>query len=303
MLEFSGSFPHRSFTANQEFYRLQSLPQTRFNYVWPARIGTLFCERPQLKDHITEPPSSEPIFLSIIIPAFNEEKIIEETLERIAFALSENQDEGFSWEIIVCDNNSTDRTAEFARRAGAKVVFEPINHIAQARNSGAGSARGEWLLFIDADTYPPPGLISDVLDLIRSGHYVGCSSTIKVDGGPFWYRINLEGHNIDMRLFKTCFGLFVLCQAEAFRAISGFNTNLYALEDLDFANRLKIYGKKLGRGFAIFHHHPVITSGRKGHLYSRWTMTKSGLIALWYLITKKKIGGANNLPFWYDGRR
>ena len=243
------------------------------------------------------------MFLSIVIPAFNEEKIIEDTLNRIKSGLNENQDEDFSWEVIVCDNNSTDQTAGIASQAGAKVVFEPINQISRARNRGASIAQGDWLLFIDADTFPPPGLISEMLDLIRCDNHIGCSSTIRVEGGPFWYRLNLEGHNLEMRLFKTGIGLFVLCQAEAFRSIGGFSTDLYAFEDLDFVNRLKVYGREHRKGFAVLHHYPVITSGRKGDLYNRWTMTKSSVIALWYFLTKRIIRGSKALPFWYDGRR
>jgi glycosyltransferase involved in cell wall biosynthesis len=243
------------------------------------------------------------MLLSIVIPAFNEEKIIAETLARIKFALHENHDEALSWEIIVCDNNSTDRTAEIAAQAGTKVVFEPINQISKARNRGASIAQGDWLLFIDADTYPRPGLISETVNLIRGERHIGCSSTIKVVGGPLWYKLNLEGHNLDLRLFKTCYGMFVLCQAEAFRSIGGFNTDLYALEELDFVRRLKIYGRQQRKGFAVLHRHPVITSGRKGYLYSRWTITKSVLQAIWYLISKRTIGTAETLPYWYDGRR
>lgn len=243
------------------------------------------------------------ILVSIIIPAFNEAKIIKKTLRRIQNALNGIQNEPFLWEIIVCDNNSTDQTAEIASQAGAKVVFEPFNHISRARNKGASVAQGDWLLFIDADSYPPQGLISEMLDLILSDKYIGCSSTIRVEDGPFWYRFSLESHNIEMRLFKTCVGVFVLCKAEAFQAINGFSTNLYALEELDFVKRLKVYGRKNGKGFTVLHHHPVITSGRKGNLYSKFAMTKSIIIALWCLITKKKIKNPKTLSYWYDGRR
>ena len=74
---------------------------------------------------------------SIIIPAFNEEKLIAETLRRVRAAMAAFTDLGWETELIVCDNNSTDRTAELARSAGATVDFEPINQISRARNTGA----------------------------------------------------------------------------------------------------------------------------------------------------------------------
>ena len=73
------------------------------------------------------------MLLSIIIPAYNEASGIERTLEKIKQALKEQRGDPFLWEIIVCDNNSSDQTAELASRAGAKVVFEPVNQISRAR--------------------------------------------------------------------------------------------------------------------------------------------------------------------------
>ena len=74
--------------------------------------------------------------LSIIIPAYNEEKLIAETIGRIQTAVSPLTTYGTQYELIVCDNNSTDDTAVLAQQAGATVVFEPDNHIAKARNTG-----------------------------------------------------------------------------------------------------------------------------------------------------------------------
>ncbi len=85
--------------------------------------------------------------LSVIIPAFNEEKYIERCVGSIVRALEVHAARLADMEIIVTDNNSTDATAEVARRAGAEVVFEPVNHISRARNAGARVATGEWLLF------------------------------------------------------------------------------------------------------------------------------------------------------------
>ncbi len=245
------------------------------------------------------------MMLSVVIPAFNEAKIIGETIARLQEALRANERPGFEWEIIVCDNHSTDETAVIAQQAGAAVVFEPENQIAKARNTGASIAQGDWLLFMDADTYPKPELIAEMLPVMATGTCVGGSSTIRVEGGPLWYRLNMEGHNIDMRLFKVGWGLFLLCQRDAFTAVGGFDTDLYAFEDLAFVKKLKEYGKKTGKRFVVWHRFPVITSGRKGDLYDRWTMTRSLITAFWMLLTKRrqKGNGRNRLPFWYDGRR
>ena len=107
--------------------------------------------------------------ISIVVPAFNEELLLGATLENIKNSAQSFTACGWDVEIIVCDNNSTDKTAEIARAAGATVVFEPVNQIARARNSGAAVATGDWLVFVDADSHPTPGLFLDVAEQIKTG--------------------------------------------------------------------------------------------------------------------------------------
>ena len=107
-------------------------------------------------------PTLGPLKITIIIPAFNEERLLGETLGHVNSARAAFTALGLESELIVCDNNSTDRTADIARAAGAVVVFEPVNQIARARNRGADSATGDWLLFIDADSHPNAALFADV---------------------------------------------------------------------------------------------------------------------------------------------
>src|SRR5580765_5142801 len=107
--------------------------------------------------------------ISVVIPAFNEEKLIGASLESVRKAMAAFGDAGWDSEVIVCDNNSTDRTAEIARAAGATVVFEPVNQISRARNCGAAHANGDWLVFVDADSSPGDGLFAEVAEEIQSG--------------------------------------------------------------------------------------------------------------------------------------
>jgi len=100
--------------------------------------------------------------ISIVVPAFNEEKFIARSLRKIKAATDAFASLGWESELIVCDNNSTDRTAEKARAAEAMVVFEPINQISRARNQGASAATGDWLVFVDADSYPSRELFADL---------------------------------------------------------------------------------------------------------------------------------------------
>src|SRR6188508_2021282 len=119
--------------------------------------------------------------VSIIVPAFNEERLLPDTLQSIASAAGAFDQAGWSSELIVCDNNSTDRTAQIAAAAGARVVFEPVNQISRARNAGAAIATGDWVLFVDADSHPSAPLFADVVRAIQSGDCIAGGSTVAVD--------------------------------------------------------------------------------------------------------------------------
>jgi len=97
---------------------------------------------------------------SIIIPAFNEEKYLARTLDCIYRAKEFLKDrDARAVELLVIDNNSTDRTVDVARNSGAKVFSEPIHNVAKVRNTGARAASGDILIFIDADTLIPETLL------------------------------------------------------------------------------------------------------------------------------------------------
>ncbi len=94
--------------------------------------------------------------VSVVIPAYNEEKHIADTLKHV-FAQTRPADE-----VIVVDNNSTDKTAEIAHNMGAKVIHETKQGQAHARNTGFNSAKGDILARTDADSIVPPTWLADI---------------------------------------------------------------------------------------------------------------------------------------------
>src|SRR5262249_17049727 len=177
--------------------------------------------------------------ISVIVPAFNEEKLIAHSLRSMNDALRVLARRQWDTELVVCDNNSTDGTAALAREQGAKVVFEPVNQIGRARNTGAKAATGDWLVFVDADSQPSPALFVDLADVIAGGRCLAGGSTVRLDGDYFWGGLITGAWNLLSRVQKWAPGSFLFCEAAAFRQIGGFNQELYASEELELFQRLK----------------------------------------------------------------
>lgn len=238
--------------------------------------------------------------LSIVIPAFNEERLIGDTLRCINAGLEIVKQKGWDTELIVCDNNSTDRTAELARAAGAKVAFEPVNQIARARNCGAAAATGDWLLFVDADSHPSRELFGEMIEQIVSGTCLAGGCTVKLEGDyPMGRRVTGLWNCIS-RVCHWLAGSFIFCEAAAFREIGGFSNELFAAEELDLSKRLKRLAKRRGKRIVILHRNPLVTSARKMHLY---TMREHLGFMLRAVLAPGTIRRREACFIWYDGRR
>jgi len=200
--------------------------------------------------------------ISLIIPAYNEEKYIGQCLEHAI----KNSDKEYS-EIIVVDNASTDSTEEIAARfSGVRVVREEEKGLTRARQRGFVEARGDLLAYIDADTLPAKGWQSVIFDEFANNPKLACLS------GPYIY--------YDLSLFQQfmvkLFWLFLaipiywivgylviggnfVIKREALEKMSGFDTSIkFYGEDTDLARRASVFGKvKFKLDFAM------PTSGRR----------------------------------------
>jgi dolichol-phosphate hexosyltransferase len=94
--------------------------------------------------------------ITVVIPCLNEEKGIVEVLRRMP---------AFVDEVIVVDNDSTDRTAELARQHGARVIHEKIRGYGRAYKTGLYHAEGDIIVTLDGDHSYPPDAISYLLEV------------------------------------------------------------------------------------------------------------------------------------------
>ena len=239
--------------------------------------------------------------ISVVIPAFNEERLLPATLSCVRASSSAFARRGWEIEFIVCDNNSTDGTAGVARAAGAQVVFEPVNQIARARNRGAAAASGEWLVFVDADSHPGLELFEEVGAQIESGRCLAGGCTVKLDGHYPRGRLITHLWNGISRTFRWVAGSFIFCEAAAFRKIGGFSNELFASEELDLSKRLKKLARANGREIVILHRNPILTSGRKLHLYT--PREHVGFMIRLIFSGGRNLRNRGACFSWYDGRR
>lgn len=239
--------------------------------------------------------------ISVVIPAYNEEKLLSASLAEIQSAAAAFRSRGWPVELIVCDNNSTDHTADIARAAGARVVFEPVNQIARARNAGAAVATGDWLVFVDADSHPSEPLFADVAREMASGKTLAGGATIRLDQKLLVASLITGLWNWTSRFQRLMAGSFIFVETAAFRQLGGFHNELYAAEELELSGRLKKLARETSRRIVILHRHPIKTSARKMSLY---TPREFGGFFLRSIFNHRKMIRDRKAVFmWYDGRR
>ena len=213
---------------------------------------------------------------SIVIPAYNEEKYIAKCIESVKAA--EKRVDG-SVEIIVVANRCTDNTAAVAQEHGAKVIVSGDYGIAKARNAGAAQATGEILVTLDADSLMHPDALAEVRKRLESGKFIGGGTLSKFDRKSLGITVStlvVAKHLIStFKKHGVLLGLMFWCYKKDFDEIGGFNESLLSLEDMDFAIRLKDYGKSKGKKYGNLKKQYALTSSRKFDEFGDWYLFKN----------------------------
>ena len=233
---------------------------------------------------------------SVIIPARNEERLLGACLESIRVAALPFPEQV---EMIVVLNRCTDRTEAIANRCGARTVREDARNLAAIRNAGARSASGQVLVTIDADSTMSPRTLAAIDRALASGTTVGGGTPIRPDRLSAGIRVTLLLLNLFLLVGRFSGGLF-WCFRKDFEAIGGFNETLVSGEDIDFARRLKAYGKYMRRPFSTLRDAHIVTSCRKFDAYGDWCVVRNPLL-IWRLFTGRNRRAADS--FYYDFKR
>ncbi|MGD9210586.1 MAG: glycosyltransferase family A protein, partial [Desulfobacteraceae bacterium] len=192
--------------------------------------------------------TEQQLFISIIIPFLNAERTLKTCLDSIAAVNYQD------FEVILVDDGSQDHSAEIAMRYPFRYFHNKSNKGAgAARNFGASKAKGDILLFLDADIIVQP----DIVSRVRSTFFkdptvsavVGMYSKGTTETGFFSVYKNLENHYEHYSFNKPFFSFVAFAGAvrkEVFEDLKGFNEKFRGatVEDVEFGYRLSQAGYK-----------------------------------------------------------
>ena len=230
--------------------------------------------------------------VSFVIPCWNEQALLGRTLDAL-FAAARQM--GVPFEVVVADDASSDCTAEIARRGGAVVISTDRRQISATRNAGARVARGDLLVFVDADTLVTPEVLRAAVEAVRHG-VVGGGCTVRFDKPiPLYARILVPIFNRLYRAAGLAAGCFLFCTRQGFGAVGGFDEGLYASEECSLSWALKRHGR-----FVLLRE-TVLTSSRKLRTFSGWEISQALLRLAWR--GRRSVRDRQDKEIWYGPRR
>ena len=232
---------------------------------------------------------------SFLIPAYNEEHFVGRAVESVHRAARDCA--LTAYEVVVCDNQSTDRTADVAQAAGARVVHEPHRQIARARNAAAAASEGSWLVWLDADAVLTGEVLAATLSALDSGRVCGGGAQVELEGAPLdrAARSAVRGWNWIARNFRLAAGSYFFSLREGWAETGGFNEAVYAGEEIGFSRTLKRWGRVRGLHFRVLGH-AVPSSARKVQQFTVAQTLRQVAICAW----PGNLGRRDRCGFWYE---
>jgi glycosyltransferase involved in cell wall biosynthesis len=197
---------------------------------------------------------------SVIIPVLNGEATIGTLL-----AALKNQAGAGSFEIIVVDNGSTDRTVEIARASGATVLHQPVRGPSAARNLGLQHARTEILAFADSDTIPSRRWLAALLAafadpdvIIATGPILGWKPATAAERYSGARAAYTRKNTVEHPRHPYAVGMHLAVRRASALAIGGWDESMTSGEDVDFSFRLRLrFGNTIRfvEQAVLFHQH------------------------------------------------
>lgn len=239
--------------------------------------------------------------ISLIIPAYNEEKFLPRLLQSVEAARLKYESTGRAMEVIVADNASTDGTARVAAERGCRVVPVKNRCIAAARNGGARVARGEILAFVDADFQIHPQTFLAIEEALGSEKVIAGASGATLERWSVGIAVSfaLLMPFVWMTGFDT--GV-VFCRRADFEAVGGYDERRRIAEDVTLLLALRRLGRSRGQRLVRVTRVKAIASTRKFDEFGEWHYLKFMGLAAAYLLGLTKFEDTIE-RYWYRVRR
>ena len=197
---------------------------------------------------------------SVVVSALDEQADLGRSLRAIARAAQAIRTDA---EVIVAVPDRDAPLARFASSTGAAVVTVRSPNIAVARNAGAAVATGQILVTIDADRVMSPVTFAEIERLLATGCYVGGGAIQHAERHSLAIDVAMAVSKLTTYLNGLGGGMY-WCRRDDFDAIGGFDERVTAVDDLDFARRLRDHGLRTGRKFVNLRQAPVTNPCRHG---------------------------------------
>ncbi len=208
--------------------------------------------------------------ISVIIPAYNEEKYLEKTLLSI-------EHQAFPREVIVVANGCTDSTVEIARKYADRIFKVNIPSASLARNIGAQHASGDILVFLDADTR----LAKNALDEVSKQFKDAAVATLHAhpNASKLFFKVINAGKNFlhSYGLYAGSSGVIITSKA-LFNKVHGFNLQHIA-ETSSFIKKLSAFG-----AYKVIANTHAVTSTRR---YEKWGVART---AVFWIVNRWILG-------------
>jgi glycosyltransferase involved in cell wall biosynthesis len=232
--------------------------------------------------------------ITVLLCTFNRCRSLPKALESVA---AQVLPESVTWEVIVVDNNSSDRTRavveDYCQRYPGRFryLFEPQQGLSRARNAGIREARGEIIAFMDDDVTVGPGWLQNLTASLHDGEWAGAGGPVRPPEDfkpPRWLTLGgemdlggalalIDFGSVPAELRKPPYGTNMAFRKGMFQKFGAFRADLgrcggslLSNEDTEFGRRLLSAGERLRYEPSAMVHHPVPEERLSKRYFRAW---------------------------------
>jgi len=202
--------------------------------------------------------------ISVIVPTYNEEEFLSESLSAIEIAKKFLQStHNVNVEVVVVNNDSTDNTKDIAIKHGAIVVDHPIRNIASVRNAGIQHAVNNIIVTIDADSVLPKDALVKIWQTMQDDQCIGACLGVEFVTTKISHKVLAFFVQKIVFAISGIEGGMVCFRKSVAMSLGGFPEHRYVAEDVGFGRRMKKYAKLHGKVFGDRRDIRITTPDRK----------------------------------------